>query len=172
MRIELAVETVREEMTVTDRLEQVSIDPAARVDGITIPSSTLKHLPVEGNDVIAAAASLLNSGSLGDGGATVIVDGVPQRKAEIPAALVQEIRVNQDPYSAEFRRPGSGRIEITTKGAAKEYHGEVTYLFRDAAINARNALAARKPDEQRRVRLTAVCRSWSRWSGRTIFSRR
>ncbi len=150
MRIQLEVATAREEMTVSDRLEQVSPDPATGVDGIVIKASTLKQLPVEGNDIIAAAARLLDSGSLGDGGVMVIVDGVPQRKAKIPSALVQEVRVNQNPYSAEFQRPGSGRIEVSTKGAAQDYHGEATYQFRDSAINARNALAARKPDEQRR----------------------
>lgn len=150
MRIVLAVETVRAEMTVSDQLEQVSPDPEAGVGGVTIQSSKLRQLPIEGNDVIAAAARLLDVGSLGEGGTTVIVDGVPQRSAKIPSALVQEVRVNQNPYSAEFQRPGSGRIEIATKGAAREYHGEVTYLFRDSALNARNPLAASKPDEQRR----------------------
>jgi len=150
MRIELAVETIRERLTVTDRPEPVSTDAAAGVDGITIQSSTLTQLPVEGSSILAAAARLLNAGALGDGGVAVIVDGVPQRRAKIPGALVQEVRVNQNPYSAEFQRPGSGRIEITTKGAVKEYHGEAVYLFRNSALNARNAVAARKPDEQRR----------------------
>lgn len=150
LRIELAVEAVRENVTVTDRQEQVSLEPDANVNAVTIQASALKQLPVEGNDVIAAASRLLNPGSLGDGGATVIVDGVQLRSGRIPASLVQEIRINQNPYSAEFQRPGTGRIEITTKGTAEEYHGEVGFLFRDSGLNARNALAAQKPDEQRR----------------------
>ena len=37
---------------------------------------------------------------------------------------MQQIRINQDPYSAEYSRPGRGRIEILTKPGTQEYHGE------------------------------------------------
>ena len=37
---------------------------------------------------------------------------------------MQQIRINQDPYSAEYSRPGRGRIEILTKPGRQQYHGD------------------------------------------------
>ena len=69
----------------------------------------------------------------------------------VSASAVQQIKINQDPYSAEYSRPGRGRIEILTKPGSQEYHGEGNVIFRDARFNARNAFAAVRPPEQRRI---------------------
>jgi hypothetical protein len=57
--------------------------------------------------------------------------------------------VNQDPYSAEYGRPGRGRIEILTKPGGQEYHAEVNTILRDAHLDARNAFASTKPAERK-----------------------
>src|SRR5262249_23722912 len=54
-------------------------------------------------------------------------------------------------YSAEFMRPGRGRIEIVTKPGGKDYSGTLNFRFRDSDFNARNAFATTKPEEQRRT---------------------
>ena len=64
---------------------------------------------------------------------------------------MQEVRINQDPYSARYYYPGRGQIEIITKSTADHYHGEFNFYFRDSALNAQNALAPSKPFEQRRI---------------------
>ena len=64
---------------------------------------------------------------------------------------MQEVRINQDPYSAQYYWPGRGQMEIITKSAADHYHGQFNFLFRDSALNAQNALAPSKPFEQRRI---------------------
>ena len=58
---------------------------------------------------------------------------------------MSQIRINQDPYSAEFPRPGRGRIEVVLKPGSQEYHGVGNFIFRDAALETRNAFAATKP---------------------------
>jgi hypothetical protein len=65
--------------------------------------------------------------------------------------MIQEVRINQNPYSAEFARPGRGRIEVITKAGATEYHGEFGFIFRDSLLDARNAFALERPPEQRRI---------------------
>jgi hypothetical protein len=42
-------------------------------------------------------------------------------------------------------------MEIITKSAAQNFHGELNFYFRDSALNAQNALAPSKPFEQRRI---------------------
>jgi hypothetical protein len=73
------------------------------------------------------------------------------RKVGVPASAIQQIKINQDAYSAEFARPGQGRIEVITKAGSEAYHGEANVTFRDARLNARNAFAESRPPEQRRI---------------------
>jgi outer membrane receptor protein involved in Fe transport len=73
-----------------------------------------------------------------------------QRVGVSPSAI-QQVKLNQDPYSAEYPRPGRGRIEVITKAGADAYEGSFNFTFRDAALNARDPFAPTKPPEQRRI---------------------
>ncbi len=59
--------------------------------------------------------------------------------------------MNQDPYSAQYRNPGRGQVEIVTKSTADHFHGEFSFNFRDNALNANNYFATTKPASQRRI---------------------
>src|SRR5205085_6206365 len=61
------------------------------------------------------------------------------------------VKINNDPYSAEFSRPGRGRIEVITRSGSTEYHGTFNFLFRDYHLNARDPFALTRPPEQRRI---------------------
>src|SRR5436190_9959358 len=67
-----------------------------------------------------------------------------------PSAM-QQIKVNHDPYSAEFARPGRGRVEVVTKAGSEAYHGSFDVMGRDAHLNARDPFATARPPEQRRI---------------------
>src|SRR6266481_6208594 len=69
----------------------------------------------------------------------------------VSPSAIKEIKINQDPYSAEYQRPGRGRIEVTTKPGTPEYHGTFNFIFRDAHLNARDPFALTRPPEQRRI---------------------
>jgi hypothetical protein len=73
------------------------------------------------------------------------------KKIGVSASAIKEVRINQNPCSAKFARPGRGRIEIITKPAADRFHGSGEFLFRDHRLDARNAFAATRPHEQRRI---------------------
>ncbi|MGH9851270.1 MAG: carboxypeptidase regulatory-like domain-containing protein, partial [Blastocatellia bacterium] len=150
-QIILPIAELREELAVADRSNQVSANPDENLNVIKLDREALKNLPVLGNDVIGSVASLLDAGSTGSGGPTVIVDGLESKKKKISASTIQEVRINQNPYSAEFSRPGRGRIEVITKAGSPEYHGEFNFIFRDHHLDARNAFALERPPEQRRI---------------------
>ncbi len=150
LQIVLPVGEVREEVAVVDRSNQVSTNSEDNLNVIKIDSAALKSLPVLGNDVISSLANLLDAGSVGSDGPTIIVDGLESTK-KVPASTIQEVRINQNPYSAEFARPGRGRIEVITKPGSPEYHGEFSFIFRDYRLDARNAFARERPREQRRI---------------------
>ncbi|MGA8743473.1 MAG: TonB-dependent receptor [Terracidiphilus sp.] len=120
-------------------------------DSSVLTSSDLKALPIFDNDYVTAMSSFLDDSASGTGGSGLMVDGVEANRATVSASAVQEVRINQDPYSAQYYWPGRGQMEIITKSAADKYHGQFNFLFRDSALNAQNALAPSKPFEQRRV---------------------
>ncbi|HEX4322986.1 MAG TPA: TonB-dependent receptor [Acidobacteriaceae bacterium] len=123
----------------------------ANSDTSVMSADDLKALPIFDNDYSTAMSAFMDSGSEGTGGAGLLVDGVEANRATVSASAVQEVRINQDPYSAQYYWPGRGQMEIITRSAADHYHGQFNFFFRDSGLNAQNALAASKPFEQRRV---------------------
>src|SRR5262249_50232480 len=150
LRVVMAIADLREEVAVEDRSSHVNTNPSENLDVIKLDRDSLNNIPVLGNDVIGALANLVDASSTGSGGATVLVDGLETTR-KVPASMIQEVRINQNPYSAEFARPGRGRIEVITKAGATEYHGEFGFIFRDFRLDARNAFALERPAEQRRI---------------------
>ncbi len=120
-------------------------------DASVMSSTDLKQLPIFDNDYAGAMSAFLDDSATATGGSGLIVDGVEANRATVSASAVQEVRINQDPYSAQYYWPGRGQMEIITKSAADNYHGQFNFMFRDSALNAQNALAPVKPSEQRRV---------------------
>ena len=120
-------------------------------DSSVMTASDLKSLPIFDNDFVSAMGAFLDSDDAATGGSGLMVDGVEANRVTVSASAVQEVRINQDPYSARYYYPGRGQMEIITKSAADAYHGQVNFYFRDSALNAQNALAPSKPFEQRRI---------------------
>jgi hypothetical protein len=120
-------------------------------DSSVMSSQDLKSLPIFDNDYATAMSAFLDDSATATGGSGLIVDGVEANRATVSASAVQEVRINQDPYSAQYYWPGRGQMEIVSKSAADHYHGQFNFMFRDSALNAQNALAPSKPFEQRRV---------------------
>src|SRR5947208_14363400 len=98
----------------------------------------------------------LDSSAVGTNGTALIMDGLQVNSVSLPASAIQEVKINQNPYSPEFLRPGRGRIEIVTKAAASAYHGSVNFVFRDNRWNAREPFAATKPRAQRKILETSL----------------
>jgi carboxypeptidase family protein len=151
VRVTLPLANVTQEITVSTQSEAVTTTASANGDAVTVDASMLEALPVFDQDLIGGVSRFLDAGSLGNGGATVVVNGMEVSALRVSASAVQQIKINQDPYSAEYARPGRGRIEILTKPGSAEFHGEVNLIARDAAFDARNAFATSKPDERRRT---------------------
>jgi len=123
--------------------------PDANHDSSVMTSSDLKALPIFDNDYASAMSAFLDSSVSDTGGTGLMVDGVEANRATVSASAVKEIRINQDPYSAQYYYPGRGQMEIITKSTAEHYHGQFNFLIRNSALNAQNALAPSKPFEQR-----------------------
>lgn len=148
LRIVLTVDTVYQEVTVGAD-PQLSTDTTENLDVTRLDRRFLESLPILGNDVVSAAVETIDPVSLGAGGATILVDGVPTTDVGLPASAIQEIRINQNPYSAEYSAPGQSRIQITTTSASAHFHGSFSTQFRDYLLDARNAFAVDRLPERR-----------------------
>ncbi len=148
LRIVLPLAELYEEVTATNSRGQLSRDATENADVITLDRQTLDSLPALDNDVVQAVNEMLGPGSGGSGGAILIVDGVMASEVGVPASAIQEVRINQNPYSAEYSAPGKNRIEIITKNGSSDYHGSLDASFRDYRLDARNAFADTRPPER------------------------
>src|SRR5712692_1377519 len=112
--------------------------------------SALDRVPVFDQDYISMLSRFLDDSTIGTNGVSLIVNGIEANGPGVTPSAVQEVRINQNPYSARFARPGRARLEITMKGGTPNYHGSVNFMFRDSVFDARNTFAQVKPGEQRR----------------------
>ena len=151
LRIVLSIADLHEELAISEGSAETNTNLDENLDVVKLDREALAGLPVLGNDVIASTIRLLDAGSIGAGGPTIIVDGLETTDLKVAASTIKEVRINQNPYSAEFSRPGRGRIEVITKPGTSDYHGEFNFVFRDYRMDARNAFAIKRPVEQRRI---------------------
>ena len=127
----------------------VTTDVSENQNANNLDRSALDRVPVFDRDYISMLSRFLDDSTIGTNGVSLIVNGIEANGPGVTPSAVQEVRINQNPYSARFARPGRARLEIITKGGTPAYHGSVNFLFRDAVFDARNTFAAGKPPEQR-----------------------
>src|SRR6202790_304979 len=152
LTITLALEGISSEVSVSgDESVQVSTDAAENRDSATVDQSLLEKVPVFDQDYVVTMSAFLDSASIGTGGPQVVVNGVAVSSVIASASTIQEVRINQNPYSAEIARPGRGTIEIITKDPTSAYHGTFNFLFRDSVLNARDPFSLVRAPEQRRI---------------------
>ena len=168
LRIVLQLAAVHQEITVADQQSsgQVSSDVGENADVVRLDSQALNSLPIIGNDVVGAITRMAGTGP---GNVTLIVDGIPTSDLGVPVSEIQEVKINQNPYAAEFSAPGQNRIEIITKVGSKHYHGSFDSELRDYLFDARNAFAVERPQESH-INLDWYLSGPLGQSGKTTFS--
>jgi hypothetical protein len=149
----LALSILTEKQVVTVRADQaapvVSTEASDNQNANTIDRSALDRLPVFDQDYIATLSRFLDDNVVGTNGITLIVNGVEANGPGVTPSAIQEVKINQNPYSALFSRPGRARLEIVTKGGTADFHGTANVMFRDSVFDAANKFATSKPPERR-----------------------
>jgi len=75
---------------------------------------------------------------------SVYVDGFSGGQIP-PKESIREIRINSNPYSAQYQDLGFGRIEIFTKPGADKMHGRLMAFANDSALNTQNPFVGTQP---------------------------
>jgi hypothetical protein len=151
LRIVLQIATQSETVTIAggDAVAQINTEISENQSANTMERSALDQVPVFDQDYITTLSRFLSDDAIGTNGVTLVVNGVESNGPGVTPSAVQEVKINQNPYSALFSRPGRARLEIVTKGGTPKYHGTVNFLYRDSVFDARNAYASSKPPERR-----------------------
>jgi hypothetical protein len=145
-KVTLGVSLEKEEVTVASE-GPLSVDTAS-AGAIVLKGKDLEALP-EDPDELAAALQALAGPAAGPNGGQITIDGfeggrIPSRDS------IREIRVNDNPLSAENDRPGFGGIQILTKPGTEKLRGSFGMTFNDESMNSRNPFlrSAKRPPFQ------------------------
>jgi Carboxypeptidase regulatory-like domain/TonB dependent receptor len=145
--------SIEESIDVSDRPNEVALDPDRAAGAQTLNEEQLKILPDDPDQFLALLQSLATSSGGAAGQAAVTVDGFAHEGRLPPKSAIREVKVNSNIFSAEYDRPPyrGGRIDIYTKPGADSLHGSAFFNFNDAALNARDVFAPeRAPVRTRR----------------------
>jgi hypothetical protein len=167
---------VKEEVLVTAETLPV-IEPARTQTGTVIERSVIEALPLNGRNwtelvlLTPGATAADDFGNVSFGGVdrvfnNIQVDGADNNNAffgeirgrtrapfQFSQETVQEFRVANNNFSAEFGRAAGGIVNAITRSGTNEWHGGAFYYVRDDAWNANgffnNSNGVAKPAERR-----------------------
>ena len=144
--IALQIAAEAQQVQVNDQASTaLSTDSSSNVGAIVLKAADLDALSDDPDDLAADLAALAGPSS-GPNGAQFFVDGFSGGQLP-PKSSIREIRVNSNPFSAEFDRPGFGRVEILTRPGTDSFHGSAFFNFGDRVFNSRNPfLQTAQPD--------------------------
>ncbi len=139
-----------EEITVTAASQPVA--PENNANSVYLSNEMLGALPSQSQDILPILNNYLSPAATGTGGTSIVVDGVETGDLSLPTDALKRVYVNKNPYSAEYRKPGSGRVEVITRnGSRGHFDGSVAFYARNDIFDARNAFAQEKPELNRRM---------------------
>lgn len=124
LNVPITTVTSQQEMNVTTENTQVSVDSDSNASSVVIKGKELEALS-DDPDELASQLSALAGPSAGPNGGQIYIDGFTGGQLP-PKSSIREIRVNQNPFSAQYDRPGFGRVEVFTKPGTDSYHGNVS----------------------------------------------
>src|SRR5215208_6571721 len=146
--VTLKVALEEQKVTIATDNRELSTEPENNAGAVVLKGDELESLPDDPDD-LAAALQALAGPSAGPNGGQIFVDGFTGGRLP-PRASIREVRINSNPFSAEYDRLGFGRIEILTRPGTDRYRGQVSFNFNDDALNSRNPFADSRPPIQTR----------------------
>jgi hypothetical protein len=142
--IVMTVQTQKQEVTVTETTNnQVSTEASNNASALVLRKEDLDALPDDPDDLEADLQALAGP-SAGPGGNQIFIDGFTGGRLP-PKETIREIRINSNPFSAEFDKLGHGRIQIFTKPGTDKFHGQGYYNISDGVWNSRNPFLTVSP---------------------------
>ncbi len=144
LNITMEVYVQEEHVDVQSDAARVSVNPENNASAIIITGKDLDALS-DDPDELQSELQALAGPSAGPNGGQIYIDGFTGGQLP-PKSSIREIRINQNPFSAQYDRMGFGRIEIFTKPGTDKVHGQFFYNDNHSVFDTRNPFAAVEPD--------------------------
>ncbi len=144
LKITMSLAVAQQSVTVTEDSPTVNVEPGGNGSAIVIKGADLDALSDDPDELISELQALAGPAA-GPNGGQIYIDGFTGGQLP-PKSAIREIRINQNPYSAEFDRLGYGRIEIFTKPGTDKLHGRFFAQGNDDAFNTSNPFVTSMPE--------------------------
>ncbi|HVU48330.1 MAG TPA: TonB-dependent receptor [Terracidiphilus sp.] len=138
--VKLEIDVAEQQVVVSGNA--VDSSPDKNGDALVMKGSALDALSDDQDELQQQLQAI--AGADPETGTQFYVDGFSGGKLP-PKSAIREIRINQNPYSAQYDQLGYGRIEIFTKPGADKLHGEVWMQGNNSPWNAQNPFVTEQP---------------------------
>jgi hypothetical protein len=139
--LQIAVE--QQHVEVQEEGPTVGVSPENSASTLVLKGKDLDALS-DDPDELASELQALAGPSAGPNGGQIYVDGFSAGQLP-PKSAIREIRINQNPFSAEYDKLGYGRIEIFTKPGSDRFHGQFMLNGNSSAFNSLNPFITETP---------------------------
>jgi len=136
--VSLSIEVTPQQVQVNSETLSVGTAPESNANALVIKGKDLDALSDDPDELLDELQALAGPAA-GPSGGQIYIDGFSGGQLP-PKSSIREIRVNQNPFSAQYDRLGYGRIEIFTKPGTDKLHGEIGARGNESAFNSRNPL--------------------------------
>ena len=130
LNITLALQSEQEQVTVSGEALSLDTTASANASAVVLTEKELEALP-DDPDELQQDLEALAGPSAGPNGGQMYIDGFTAGQLP-PKSSIREIRINQNPFAAEYDKVGYGRIEILTKPGTNQWHGQISVNKNDA----------------------------------------
>jgi len=141
--VKMAIQTENQTIQVSTNAASLSVDSDSNASSTVITGKDLDALS-DDPDELSAELSALAGPASGPNGGQIYIDGFTGGQLP-PKSSIREIRINQNPFSAQFDRLGFGRVEVFTKPGTDRYHGSASFQGNDNAFNTGNPFVTNQP---------------------------
>ncbi len=141
--IALDIQVEQEKVEVQAEGTTVGVSPTENASSIVIKGKDLDALS-DDPDELQQELEALAGPSAGPNGGQIYIDGFTAGQLP-PKSSIREIRINQNPFSAEYDKLGYGRIEIFTKPGTDKFHGQLMIDGNASAFDALSPFAQNQP---------------------------
>jgi hypothetical protein len=159
--IRLPIAKVAAELTVGREPRESSTDPRGDAFATVLTRDQIEQLPDDPEELENALNQMAGPG------AVMRVNGFRGGRMP-PKSQIQEIRFRRNFFAADSHEPGFVSVDIRTRPGSDAFRASFDLGFRDEALNARNAFAPRKGEEQQRR--FGVSLEGPLWKNRTSFA--
>jgi hypothetical protein len=134
--ISLGIAVKQEQVTVESKTTTLDVNPANNTSSTVLRGQDLDALSDDPDELEQDLLALAGP-SAGPNGGQIYIDSFSDGTLP-PKSAIREVRINQNPFSAQYDRPGSGRVEVFTRPGSDKWHGQVMFNENNSIFNSRN----------------------------------